>query len=77
MKKEDSGLSDHHNMDYLPFGAGKRNCIGKYFATYTMKNILYQFMKNFEIKGDDSVEFRLTKTILQGVEDGRIFFRPK
>ena len=38
---------------YMPFMAGPRSCIGKYFAMMEMKIMLSKVLLNFEIFNDD------------------------
>ena len=39
---------------YLPFGLGKRNCVGKTFGEMNVKIIVLYFMKYFKVEKDDS-----------------------
>lgn len=41
---------DFHPVQYLAFGAGKRNCIGKYFALHEMKLLMGALMGKFRFE---------------------------
>jgi len=46
---------------YFPFAGGAHTCLGKFFASYIYKNVIYKFVQNidnFEI--DESLEIRPT-----------------
>lgn len=56
---------------YLPFSAGARNCIGRYFANQEMKNTLMQIFEKFEIVADGCPEpypiIKITLRPLDGI----------
>ncbi len=41
---------------YIPFSAGKRNCIGQRFAIMELKLVMAYLLMNFEIHCDQKVE---------------------
>lgn len=45
-----ANLKDFHPVQFLAFGAGKRNCIGKYFAMQEMKMLMGMVMKQFKFE---------------------------
>lgn len=52
---------NYHNKAYFPFAGGAHTCLGKFFASYIYKNVIYKFVQNidnFEI--DESLEIRPT-----------------
>ena len=52
---------NYHNKAYFPFAGGAHTCLGKFFASYIYKNVIYKFVQNidnFEI--NESLEIRPT-----------------
>ena len=52
---------NYYNNAYFPFAGGAHTCLGKFFASYIYKNVIYKFVQNidnFEI--DESLEIRPT-----------------
>ena len=52
---------NYNNKAYFPFAGGAHTCLGKFFASYIYKNVIYKFVQNidnFEI--DESLEIRPT-----------------
>jgi cytochrome P450 family 4 len=46
---------DRHIASFIPFGLGRRSCMGRLFATYEMVTVLAQVLRSFEFT---SVEVR-------------------
>jgi len=40
--------SDDLNEAYFPFSGGAHTCLGKFFASYLFKNVIYKLVTNFE-----------------------------
>ncbi len=38
----------YHNEAYFPFAGGAHTCLGKFFASYIFKNVVYKLVDNFE-----------------------------
>ena len=41
---------------YIPFAAGRRNCIGQKFAMMELKTVVAYMLRKFHIKCDQSIE---------------------
>ena len=39
---------DYQNEAYFPFSGGAHTCLGKFFASYIFKNVVYKLATNFE-----------------------------
>jgi hypothetical protein len=55
-----SDTSNHHPLQYIPFGAGPRGCPGKWFAMFEMKMLLTTLLSRYKLEGkrrDDEHEF--------------------
>ena len=38
----------YHNKAYFPFAGGAHTCLGKFFASYLFKNVVYKLVDNFQ-----------------------------
>ena len=49
------------NNAYFPFAGGAHTCLGKFFASYLFKNVIYKFIQNFNnYRITDSLQIRPT-----------------
>lgn len=49
-----------HKMAYMPFGLGRRNCIGSHFALSEAKLVLFRLLKRFKFEASENTENPLT-----------------
>ncbi|EGR27384.1 hypothetical protein IMG5_196540 [Ichthyophthirius multifiliis] len=49
---------------YIPFSAGKRNCLGQHMASIEAKIILYYFLKTFDFECDEGFELKMQNSFL-------------
>jgi hypothetical protein len=40
--------TDEINDSYFPFSGGAHTCLGKFFASYLFKNVIYKLVTNFD-----------------------------
>nr|XP_037876651.1 cytochrome P450 4V2 isoform X4 [Bombyx mori] len=52
-------LPEHHSAYFATFGIGRRFCIGRIFAMYSMKTILVHILRRYSVKSD-LAKLRLT-----------------
>lgn len=62
----------YHNEAYFPFAGGAHTCIGKFFASYMYKNVIYKFVETFnDYTIDDKLKIRPTP-IPHPIEDVKV-----
>ena len=60
------------NKAYFPFAGGAHTCIGKFFASYMFKNVIYKYVQNVEQPSiDKSLNIRPTP-IPHPIEDVKV-----
>jgi len=60
------------NQAYFPFAGGAHTCIGKFFASYMFKNVIYKYVQNVELPSiDKSLNIRPTP-IPHPIEDVKV-----
>ncbi|GIX78216.1 cytochrome P450 4V2 [Caerostris darwini] len=64
---------------YVPFGAGPRHCIGRWFGEMEVKTMVCHILRNFSLHSLDSRDKMLTvmNITLQSSQPVRIRFRPR
>ncbi|GIY85571.1 cytochrome P450 4V2 [Caerostris extrusa] len=64
---------------YIPFAAGSRNCIGRWFGEMEVKTMVCHILRNFSIHSVDSRDKMLPimNITLQSTQPFRIRFRPR
>ena len=50
------GKAKYHRNNLMPFGGGKRGCIGKYLAIMNIKIIVLSFMRRYSVETDPSFD---------------------
>jgi cytochrome P450 len=62
----------YHNDAYFPFAGGAHTCLGKFFASYMYKNVVYKFVQSFnDYTINEKLEIRPTP-IPHPLEDVRV-----
>lgn len=57
---------------FLPFGAGRRSCLGKYLALLVVKIILGSFVENFEFEEVKGFEGEWISRVTYGIKDCKV-----
>ena len=63
---------------FLPFSAGPRNCIGQAFAMNTIKIVVGQILRRFELEVDETHDAKPCPHVVLASEAGvRVFFQKR
>lgn len=74
---KDQAGGPKNKIDFAPFGLGRRNCIGQYFAKFMLKSMLTHMFQMFEISDDADHSPKMVLKFIYGVDEAKIEMRPK
>lgn len=69
-------MKTYKKSAFLPFGVGRRMCVGKELAEIMVKLILLNFFRHFDVQRDPDCNLAKSYKLTYGYQDPTIFIRP-